>query len=74
MMAWQIGDQAIDVSQLPGRKRKSLNLWVMNEYVGRVTPLAYFTSEEGADAAEEFLQRLAHAAPATEVTSEGSAK
>ena len=62
-MGFQIGNENLDISQLPGRKRKSLNIWLTNEYMAQCYPLAYFLSDEAAAAAEKFIHDLAYAIP-----------
>ena len=66
-MGWRIGDETLSIELLPGRKRKSLNLWIHNEYISESYPLAYFRTDEDAETAERFLEALAGATLLPEV-------
>ena len=66
-MGWQIGDKTLSIEQLPGRKRKSLNLWIHNKDISESYPLAYFRTDEDAECAKKFIDALARATLQLEV-------
>ena len=58
-MAWMMSNgRGLGVERLPGKKRKSINLYVTNEYVAYIQPLAYCLNDETATLVEEWLALL----------------
>ena len=66
-MGWQIGDETLSIELLPGRKRKSLNIWISNKDTAQAFALAYFKDYEAAECAKNFLDALAKATLLPEV-------
>lgn len=47
--------RGVGIERLPGKKRKSINLYETNEYSALITPLAYCLDDEAADVIEKWL-------------------